>query len=57
MTPDTDAPAPIAEAYQRLLDAQRDNRAMTPEERAARDKATEHASERRRIKRRMWKPF
>lgn len=55
--PDTDAPAPIAEAYQRLLDAQRDNRAMPPEERAAREKATEQASERRRIKRRMWKPF
>lgn len=53
----TDTPAPIAEAYARLIDEQRLNSTMPPEERAARDKAIEQASERRRIKRRMWKPF
>jgi hypothetical protein len=55
--PITDTPAPFAEAYARLQDAQRRNGLVTPEERAERDKIIEHASERRRVKRRMWKPF
>jgi len=53
----TDTPAPIADAYERLVDERRHVAAMDPAERAARDKAIEHTSERRRIKRRMWKPF
>lgn len=55
--PLTDMPRPFAEAYERLQEAQRSNGLVSPEERAERDKITEHASERRRIKRRMWKPF
>lgn len=55
--PITDTPAPIAEAYERMLEERRQVLAMDPAERAARDKAIEHASDRRRLKRRLWKPF
>lgn len=53
----TDAPAPFAEAYERLQRAQRDNATMTQQEREEREKAAAHATERNRIKRRMWRPY
>lgn len=51
--PNTDAP-PLPDAYRRLLDAQR---VVTPEEQAWRAAEDKRDAQRRRIKRRLPKPY